>query len=142
MIVPFKLDDPGTNHTDAGKLSVTSTDDQRVGTKVSFDAGVGDAPEDWYIAFTDDDGRMDALAYIVTAVQSKEQAEAKPSMILYSDFTVVEGVTLATKWDFHFWNPEQGIGEQKGSASLSNIRFVDPTEGLFVKPEDAIESKL
>ena len=50
----------------------------RVGTKISFDAGVGDAPDDWYIAFTDDQGRMDALGYIVTYSKSQEEAEARP----------------------------------------------------------------
>lgn len=142
VAVPFKLDDPGTNHADAGQVAVTSADDVRVGTKISFDAGVGDAPDDWYIAFTDDEGRMDALAYIVTATKSKEEAESNPSIILYSDFVEVDGVTFASTWSFHYWDPAEGIGKQKGTAELSNFKFVTPAADTFVKPDDAVESTM
>ncbi|MEO0514863.1 MAG: hypothetical protein AAF086_06155 [Planctomycetota bacterium] len=143
VAAPFKLDDPGTNHTDAGVLPVISSDDQRQGTKITFDAGVGDAPDDWYIAFADDEGRMDGLAYIVTATKSKEEAETQPSIILYSDFVEVDGVTFATTWTFRYWDPEKGVyGEPKGTAKLSNFKFVTPDADAFVKPEDAVESKM
>lgn len=138
--VPFKLDDPGTNHSDAGKREVTAPDDIRVGTKITFDAGVGDAPEDWYIAFSDDENRLEALAYIVTATKPKAEAEAQPSIILYSNFVEVDGATFATQWDFHFWSPESGIGDQKATAKLSNIKFVTPEASAFDKPSDAVES--
>ncbi|MEM9420701.1 MAG: hypothetical protein AAGA25_16865 [Planctomycetota bacterium] len=141
VAAPFKLDDPGTNHSDAGKLAVKGTDDMRVGTKITFDAGVGDAPDDWYIAFTDDQGRMDALAYIVSYGKTKEEAEAQASIILYSDFVEVDGVSFATTWDFYFWDPTSGVGDKKGSAKLSNFQFVTPEASAFTKPEGAAEAK-
>ena len=53
----------------------------------------------------------------------------------------VDGVWFATTWDFHFWDPQTGIGEKKGSAKLSNIRFVDADASAFTKPEGAAEAK-
>ncbi|MEO1084534.1 MAG: hypothetical protein AAFY88_09845, partial [Acidobacteriota bacterium] len=53
IAVPYKLDDPGTRHQATGPHPVRSAEDRLRGTKVSFDAGVGDTPEDWYIAFSD-----------------------------------------------------------------------------------------
>lgn len=135
---PFKLADPGANASDAGVLAVTSPQDRRQGTKITFDSGVGDAPDDWYIAFTDDQGRMDALAYIVTFGKDQAEAEKQPSIILYSDFINVDGVEFATQWTFHFWNPETGVvGEPKGRATLDGFKFVQPTAQTFpTKPTD------
>ena len=112
------------------------------GTKITFDAGVGDTPEDWYIAFADPkNGRLTALAYIVTYGTALEEASKTPSIILYDDFVDVDGVPFATTWTFHFWNPESGIdGDPKGSAKISNIAFVDEPAGAFVKPAGAIEA--
>jgi hypothetical protein len=139
----YKLDDPGTNHRDAGKLAVTGPDDQRIGTKITFDSGVGDAPDDWYIAFADDRGRLDALAYIVTFGKSQEEAEKQPSIILYSDFESFDGVPFATTWTFHYWNGKDGtVGDAKGSAKLSNLQFVKSDAASFVKPDGASEATM
>lgn len=139
VAAPFKLDDPGATASDAGVLAVTGPSDKRPGTKIGFDAGVGDAPDDWYIAFTDKKGRMDALGYIVTYGKPKAEAEKKPSMILYSDFVNVDGVEFATTWDFYFWDPAKGVGDRKGTAKLANIRFVQPTAATFAKNPSAVE---
>ena len=138
VVAPFKLDDQGTRHADAGVLPVTDFDDQRPGVRITFGEGVGDAPDDWYIAFADPDhGRLDALAYIVTYGKSKEEAEATPSIILYSDYAEIDGVWLAREWSFHFWDPASGLGEQKGSARLSDIEFMASDADLFAVPAGA-----
>ena len=138
--VPFKLDDPGTRHEDAGVLPVMNPDDLRRGTRVTFGEGVGDAPEDWYIAFADpESGRLAALAYIVTYSKSAEEAEESPSVIVYSDDMEVEGVWLARTWAFHHWDSEGGIrGEAKGSGKLSDLRFVPFRSEMFERPEGAV----
>lgn len=143
VAAPYKLDDPGTNHHDAGQLLVTGPNDKRIGTKITFDSGVGDAPDDWYIAFADEQGRLDALAYIVTFGTPQEEAQKQPSIILYSDFVDVDGVPFATTWTFHYWNPEEGtLGEPKGTATLSNIQFVTPSADTFTKPDGAVEATM
>ena len=142
VAAPYKLDDPGTRHESTGPHVVRNATKRLYGTKITFDAGVGDTPEDWYIAFADSEsGRLTALAYIVTYGTALEEASKTPSIILYDDFVDVDGVPFATTWTFHFWNPEYGIeGEPKGSAKISNIAFVDQPESAFVRPSGAIEA--
>ena len=142
LAAPYKLDDPGTHHAPTGPHIVRDANERLPGTKITFDAGVGDTPEDWYIAFADpENNRLTALAYIVTYGTALEEASKTPSIILYDDFVTVDGVPFATKWTFHFWNPESGIdGKPKGSAKISNIAFVDEPAGAFVKPAGAIEA--
>jgi len=142
VAAPYKLDDPGTRHASTGPHVVRNGNERLHGTKITFEAGVGDTPEDWYIAFADPkNDRLTALAYIVTYGTALEEASKKPSIILYDDFVDVDGVPFATRWTFHFWNPESGIdGDPKGSAKISNIAFVDEPAGAFVKPAGAIEA--
>ncbi|MEM1181329.1 MAG: hypothetical protein AAGM22_23505 [Acidobacteriota bacterium] len=142
VAVPYKLDDPGTHHKVTGPHPVRSADEKLHGTKVTFDAGVGDTPEDWYIAFADEEnGRLSALAYIVTYGTALEEASKTPSIVLYDDFVDVDGVPFATTWTFHFWQPESGVeGDPKGTAKLSNIAFVNAPKNAFVKPAGAVEA--
>ncbi|MEO1235985.1 MAG: hypothetical protein AAFX76_04275 [Planctomycetota bacterium] len=142
VAVPYKLDDPGTLHEDVGDTPVRDTSGTLPGVKVTFESGVGDTPDDWYIALSDPaTHQLKALAYIVTYGTPAEEANKKPSIVLYDDFVEVDGVPFATTWTFHFWNPDAGVdGEPKGTASLSNVAFVTPPAGAFDKPDGARES--
>lgn len=144
VAVPYKLDDPGTIHANAGKHPIRSEAEILPGVKVTFDEGVGDTPDDWYMAFADPNtGRLTALSYIVTYGKDAEKANEEASIVLYDDFVEVDGVPFATTWRFHFWTPGEGItGEPKGGIKLSNIQFTESTdENLFVKPKGSVEAK-
>ena len=142
LAAPYKLDDPGTRHAPTGPHVVRQDGERLRGTKITFDADVGDTPDDWYIAFADpENDRLTALAYIVTYGTALEEASKTPSIVLYNDFVDVDGVPFATTWTFHLWNPESGIdGAPKGAAKISSIAFVDEPAGAFVRPADAIEA--
>lgn len=144
VAVPYKLDDPGTIHADAGKHPIRSEAETLPGVKITFGEGVGDTPDDWYMAFADPDtGRLTALSYIVTYGKDAQTANEQASIVLYDDFVDVDGVPFATTWSFHYWTPSKGItGEPKGKIKLSNIMFVESLgEDAFVKPEGAVEAK-
>ncbi|MEM1110239.1 MAG: hypothetical protein AAGH99_16260 [Planctomycetota bacterium] len=143
VAVPYKLDDPGTAHADTGEHPIRNDDEVLPGVKVTFGDGVGDTPDDWYMAFADPDtGRLTALSYIVTYGKDAEEANKQPSIVLYDDFVEVDGVPFSTSWSFHLWTPGKGIvGDPKGSAKLANLAFVDPPADAFVKPKDAVEAK-
>jgi len=142
VAVPYKLDDPGTVHADAGDHPIRSADEVLPGVKITFDAGVGDTPDDWYMAFAaPDTGRLTALSYIVTYGKDAEEANEQASIILYDDYVDVQGVPFATRWSFHYWTPGRGIsGDPKGHATLSNIKFVTPPAKAFDKPNGAVEA--
>ncbi len=140
-----KLNDPGTHRHAPELLPALSLEDTRPAVKVSFDPGTGDAPDDWYKAFQDDQGRVDALAYIVT-YNNKDaaKAEKRPSICTYDAFETQGGVTYPTAWTTWFWKPDAGIvgKKHKGKTHFKNVRFVTPPADAFVKPAGATEDPL
>lgn len=143
MAAPFKLNDPGVHLKPAGQMPLVKGGPARPVTRMTFDSGVGDTPDDWYVLYTDDQGRLEAMSYIVTFGKSKEKAEAEPHAIRYHDFKTVDGVTFATRWTFHNWSEKDGIyGEPLGEARLSNIGFVPFDAAQFTAPKDAREDKM
>jgi hypothetical protein len=141
LAAPFKLDDPGT-HIARGDL-------QPIGQKLcetarlTFSAGTGDTPDDWYVVYVEPrTDRLLALAYIVTYGTTLAEAEREPHAIVYDDFAMIDGVTLARQWRFHSWDAARGVhGEPIGRATLDHIRFVTPNDHAFSHPPEAAEDR-
>ncbi len=133
FLIPYKLSDPGTvwNKYPASKLNGKAYETQ----KLTFEQGTGDTPDDWYIVYADSKTNLlSAVAYIVTAGKSKEEAEASPSAIEYTDYTRVNGVPIATNWNFWKWHEDNGLTKKRGEAAISNIRFKSSLAGDFFNP--------
>lgn len=134
--LPFKLTDPGTNW-ELFESEMVKGEKFNKG-KLSFDKGIGDSPDDWYIIYQEpDSGLLYGAAYIVTFNKEREQAEEDPHAIVYHDYKLIEGIPIATKWAFHNWSKEKGFEDQIGEAVISNIRFIDPETDLFRQSENA-----
>jgi len=135
--LPFKLTDPGTNWESLE--SVEMNDNTYDVGKLSFGENIGDAPDDWYVVYQErETGLLHAAGYIVTfGSGDQEKAAENPHAIVYSDYKVIDGIPIATKWSFHNWNLKDGFGEKIGEASLNNITFFDAEDKLFEKPEDS-----
>lgn len=137
---PYKLNDPGTQMESqpAGQMKNKSYDR----AKLTFEAGTGDTPDDWYILYrSQDNNRLRAMSYIVTAGRSVEEANKNPHAISYEDFKMIEGVPVATTWKFWGWSEENGFSEEPiGEATLSNIEFLND-ETLFTAPDGAQKMK-
>lgn len=134
FLFPYKLSDPGThwNAYDNKLLNGQEYNSQQL----TFAPGTGDDPDDWYIAYANKESNlMEVAAYIVTAHGTKEEAEKDPHAIQYKDYTMVDGIPFAQNWIFWGWRKEQGLTEELGQASLSNIKFVELTEEDFKAPE-------
>jgi hypothetical protein len=143
LAAPFKLRDPGAHLEPTGPRLLDGVEHETA--RLTFDAGVGDAPDDWYVIYEDPQtGLLAAMAYIVTyGGVTVEQAEAEPHAIVYHDEATVDGVTLARRWTFHHWSAEAGPhGEPIGEAVLADLRLVDPDERAFAVPADVKEDPL
>ena len=128
---PYKLADPGTQWS---AMTDYAWEDglKRPGSKLTFAAGTGDAPDDYYVAFRNDEGLLDGLAYIVTYGKGAEaQASAEPHAIRYSDYRLVEGVPVAHRWDFYMWDEDAGLGEALGFADLSEVAWISRDESAY-----------
>ncbi len=134
--LPYKLTDNGT--VIGSTVSKKWGEDTKETAKLSFTAGTGDAPKDWYVIYKDQSSNiLEGAAYIVSYGKDVAQAEKEPHAIKYSNFTTVEGIPFATKWTYHMWTDLDGYGDKIGEATLSNIKFLDNTKELFNKPENS-----
>jgi len=132
--MPFKLTDPGTNweNIDSKKENELSYPAGRL----TFRKNIGDAPDDWYVIYQDPKTNLlHAAAYIVTFGSEIDKANENPHAIVYSNYKTVEGIQVATQWDFHEWSEEKGIGKKLGEATISNIVFFEAEADLFEKPD-------
>jgi hypothetical protein len=142
LAAPMKLTDPGT------KLEVTGPRDllgKSCDTaKLTFEAGVGDTPDDWYVVYQDPvTKRLAGLAYVVTYGKPLAEAEKDPHAVQYANFVEIDGVMIPTEWSFGLWSEAEGFhGDPIGKVTLTDPRFVDPPDAAFVKPEDAKEDAM
>ena len=139
IAAPMKLRDPGTHLKDLGKLPLNDGE-KMPAARLTFDDGVGDTPDDWYVLYRDGKNRLAGMAYIVTFGKDLEAAEKEPHAITYHDFQDVDGVAVPTRWQFWNWSQEKGIeGDPIGEVELRDPRFVQPGPDTFATPAGANE---
>jgi hypothetical protein len=138
-LAPFKFKDKGTNWVEHSFLPLDSGNTDYPSLKLTFGENVGDAPDDWYIIFKDDETQLlKAMAYIVTFGETPQEEAAKnPHAIVYSDYQLVDGIPFATTWKFRNWSEKEGLGDLLGEAKLTNIRFIQEPDSLFTKGSDS-----
>ena len=135
LAAPYKLDDPGTQLSDEGVSSLRGKDYDTA--KLTFEAGTGETPDDWYMLYRDQEtNKLFSMAYVVTYGKTLEEANQEPHAITYHDFKTIDGVPISTSWKFWGWSAESGLGEQQiGSGTLSNVAFVEVDDGFYKKAE-------
>lgn len=134
--LPFLLADPGTVHEDLGRRTIDGTDYDVV--KVSFEEGVGDAPDDYYLAhFNTQTGTMDLLLYTVT-YRSGEPEENYHARTY--EWQEEQGLLVPAKMSSYRWNAEEdALGEHRSDTRISKVMFSEerPDPGWFEMPHDA-----
>jgi hypothetical protein len=143
MAAAFRLRDPGTRLETTGPRALDGI--QHETALLTFDAGAGGSPGDWFVLYEDPEtNRLAAIAYAVTwAGMAPAAAGRGPRSIVYRDFVTIDGVTLAQRWTFHRWSADEGPhGDPIGSATLGNLRFVEPVPRAFAVPADVREDRL
>jgi hypothetical protein len=143
LAAPFKLRDAGSHLETTGLRPRDGVGHETA--LLTFDGGVGDSPDDWYVIYEDPEtGLLAAMAYIVTyGGVTAQEAGGEPHAIVYHDYARIDGVMLSQRWTFHHWSDEAGPhGEPIGAASLSNLRFVEPAERAFAVPAGVKEDRL
>jgi|AntRauTorcE11898_2_1112593.scaffolds.fasta_scaffold24842_2 hypothetical protein len=137
---PYKLNDPGTNIEPKG---ATQMNGRMYNTaKLTFASSTGDTPDDWYMLYRDQESnQLHAMAYIVTAGKTVEEANKEPHAITYDNVEMMDGIPVSTTWNFWGWSEENGFSDQPiGEASLNNTQFVQKGN-LFKKPGGAVPIK-
>lgn len=136
--IPFVLADPGVSYE---KLPDAELDGETYSmVKCTFGSGVGDAPDDHYILYIDQQDHMvRAIRYTVTfgGRAQKKGGPPRETLFYYEDYTTVDG--LKTPQHFNgFWFEDGEKGEFKNEAFVTNISYSKPfDESRLAMPEGA-----
>lgn len=140
--LPYKLSDPGTKWELKNPKPLDGVEHQTA--RLTFEKGTGDAPDDWYVVYSDTENTLQAAAYIVTFGSDGDtsKAESDPHAIRYRDFKMIDGIPFATKWEFYGWTEEKGMTDKLGEATISDIKFIDDIGDTFKPSENVKEIAL
>jgi len=139
LAAPFKLEDPGSRLEELGQAELDGRTHDLA--RLTFGAGVGDAPDDWYVLYRDaETGTLSAMAYIVTfGKDPAEVTEADAHAMVYRDFQTVDGVAIPMRWEFYDWSRELGPhGDPIGEVRLAEFHFTEAGPNAFTAPEGSV----
>lgn len=135
--IPFVLADPGANREELGRVTIDDREYEAV--KISYDAGVGESPDDHYIVhFDPETHRMSHLLY--TATYYSGEASEDYNARVYEDWQAVGGLLLPGKITAYHWDGEtRRLGEQRGETVFTRITLnrAPPAAARFQKPAAA-----
>ncbi|AWX44022.1 hypothetical protein HME9304_01022 [Flagellimonas maritima] len=131
MAQPFVLDGDGVNlellpqRTMDGELQDI--------VKVTFDAGTGDAPDDYYVLhFNTESHRLEVIRYIVSYPGYFEKGKHLPEkfMTLHGEQTV-QGILFPESYKTHWLSEDESAGEHITDITLSDIEFKPELESDY-----------
>ena len=138
VVAPFKLRGEGTHLSEIQQG--TWNEKKYWTTTQTFDADQGDSPDDWYYLYVDPKTYLlKGMGYIVTYGKDVEEANKEPHGIIYEAYESVQGVMFSTQWKFGHFSKAEGIDDTLGSATLSNIQFINSSTHIFTKPAGSRE---
>lgn len=137
--LPFLFADPGVNAEPLGTRELNGKQYNVV--KFTYDEGIGDTPDDDYVAYFDKEtNRMEVLTYIVTyppLMQGKSKDELERHAAVYEEWQEAGGLLLPKKISFYEWKDDNLGGESHGTMVFENVSLKGkrPESSMFSKPE-------
>jgi hypothetical protein len=138
--IPFVLADPGTHHEMLEQRKFQGVNCEVV--KTWFDNHVGDAPDDYYLAYADPQThQLKLLLYTVTYFS--RNANGRFNARVYDSLQEVGGLWVPAKMISHRWENGE-LGEKRSETTFRNVRFSKeaPDAAQFAMPEGAYIDKL
>ena len=120
---PFVFAGEGVQLEDLGKRNWNGTDYDAV--KVTFAAGTGDAPDDYYVAYFHPVTKLqEVIRYIVSyPAYFPDGGHLPEKMMVLEDFTTVSGITFPTRYRTFWLDDNEQPGEHITTITVSNIAF-------------------
>lgn len=135
--IPFVLADEGINLTLMEPDTLEGKPYDLL--KVTFETGVGDAPDDYYVIYVaQDNNQVDAIRYIVSYPgYFPDGGHAPEKLMTYEGAQTLEGIMLPERYRTFWWKDEQ-VGEHITNITLSEVAFrSDVTPDYFATPAGA-----
>lgn len=140
--LPFLFADPGANLESLGTKMLNGKEYNAV--KVTFDQGIGDTPDDNYVAYVDKEtNQLKLVHYIVTyppLMQGKSINDLERHAVVYDDWQQVGGLVVPKTMTFYAWSDDNLGDTVIGSMTAENVTFKKetPDSTIFEKPPDAV----
>ena len=144
--MPFVFADPGAKHESLGKKKFQEQEYEAV--RITFAAGIGDSPDDFYIAYIEPaSGRLKLAVYVVTYPalrKGKAIDELEQHAIVFEEWQEADGLTVPKAAAYYDWKDETIVGETLGRLRFANVHFssTQPDRSRFIKPVDAVIAPL
>jgi len=140
--LPFLLADNGVNLESLGTKKLRGTEYKVV--KASFDNGIGDTPDDDYVAYINKEtNQLKLVLYTVTypaLMKGKTIEELEYRAAVYDEWQEVDGLIVPKKLSFYVWTDDTLAETPRGSIRFENVSFKkeSPDPAIFQKPEGAV----
>lgn len=140
--MPFVFADPGASHESLGKKSFQGKDYDVA--KITFKAGTGDSPDDYYIAYVDPaSGKLKLSVYVVTYSsirKDKPVDQLEPHAIVFDEWQEIDGLKVPKTARYYAWKNDTIEGDALGEMEFSKVHFAIemPEASKFAKPGDAV----
>lgn len=101
--------------------------------KVTFAAGTGDAPDDYYVLyFGKENHKLAVIRYIVSYPQYFPEGGHLPEKLMeLQGTTVVNGIELATGYHTHWLTKDEQAGEHITTITVDTIKFSPDTKDSY-----------
>lgn len=104
VCLPWLTQDPGVNLSVEGPVKILDDPTEYVAVRMTFDAGVGDTPDDYYVLYIDPrTKRLHGCRYVVTyeAVLPEGVEHTPEHILVYEGWTHQEGLLVPTGFTIH-----------------------------------------
>lgn len=133
---PFIFDGDGINFKKIEDQTINGVSYDAV--KITYDAKIGDAPDDYYINFYDKETHLlSALKYIVSHSTYFKEGGHSPekTMILY-DYKEINGITLPHRYETFMFDTLNNPSEKITDIVVSEVNFDSTIKNdFFAKPD-------
>ncbi len=135
--LPWLAFDPGVNLEERGRSRILDDPTEYVVVRMTFDAGTGDSPDDYYdLLIHPETGLLKATRFIVTyAALLPEGAESMPELLMvFDETTTVDGLVVPTHYTVYELD-----GKVYATSATRDWSFSLPfDEGRLEMPEGAV----
>jgi hypothetical protein len=135
--LPWLAFDPGVNLEERGRSRILDDPTEYIEVRMTFDAGIGDTPDDYYDLLIDPEtGLLKATRYIVTyAALLPEGVESTPEHVLvFDETTTVDGLVVPTHYTVYELD-----GKVYATCAIRDWSFSRPfDESRMEMPEGAV----
>ena len=141
--LPWLTMDRGVQLGEHGKLKLRNDPTEYITVKMTFDPGVGDTPDDYYVLYIDPEThRLKACEYVATyaAILPPGTKASPPNILIYESYETVDGLVVPTRYSIYKKVDHTPIG----TFEMRNWSFKKPFDSArMTKPAGAVidESK-